>query len=701
MLGKLTRKLQELNRLRLYKRRQKRMRTGDDSRYYPPLHVHRVAKGKTVDIIEAYGDRSPLNAAEIRLPNFDSPEVSIVISAYGKVEYTLRCLRSIMMSPPSRSYEVIVIEDASGDPAAQVLKQVQGLRYIENDCNLGYLRSNNKAVALSHGTYVHLLNNDTQVLPAAIDALIELCALHPKSMVGSKLIYPDGTLQEAGGIIWSDGSGWNYGRGDHPSRRQYNYVRPADYCSGASILLRRSTWDELGGYDEHFLPAYCEDSDLAFRVRAGGGQVFYQPGSVVIHDEGVSHGKSTDSGIKKHQIENTQKLLKRWSQVMAEDQFPCDQGYLLKARDRAKSKKTILIIDHGVPTPDQDAGSKTMLAFMSALQELGHVVKLWSDSPTIPQEYVTPLSERGIEVIGMPEIFTFSRWMTEHGKCIDAFILSRPGIADRYIDTIREFSKAKIIFYGHDMHHQRIEAEAKLLADGRLSKSAQKMQKTELSIWNRCDVSLYPSMEEVETARRLAPLADIRAISPYSLTPAAIEDGPDASVSAKDLVFVAGFKHKPNEDAAKWLVDQVLPIILKVHPDAHLFLVGSNPTQAVQSLAGPSVTVTGSVTETELVAHYRRARVALAPLRFGAGVKLKVLEAMAEGTPIVTTSVGAQGLQDAAFLKPADDPQAFAEQVIELIENSNLRRARIKMQSELVQQHYSGSAIRELFSQIT
>lgn len=699
MLGKLTRKLKELNRLRLHRRRQRKNRFEADGRYYTALHVQRVASGEFVDIKQRYADRRPINAADIKFPTFASPEVSIVISAYGKVDYTLRCLRAIMMSPPSRPYEVLVIEDASGEATAKQLLQVQGLRYIENETNLGYLRSNNKAVSLSKGTYVHLLNNDTQVLPCAIDALIDACARHPNSMVGSKLIYPDGTLQEAGGIIWSDGSGWNYGRGDHPGRRQYNYMRPTDYCSGASILIRRSTWDELRGYDEHFLPAYCEDSDLAFRVRAAGGEVFYQPGSVVIHDEGVSHGTSTDSGIKKHQIDNTRKLLARWGQVMRDDQLPCDQGYLLKARDRAKHRKTILVIDHGVPTPDQDAGSKTMMAFMTALQELGHVVKLWSDSPLIPVQYVVPLAEQGIEVIGMPEVLTFSQWMADHGKCIDVFILSRPSIADRYIETIRERSQSKVIFYGHDMHHQRLAAEAKLTTDRQLTKSASAMLKTEVSIWNRCDVSLYPSAQEVEIARELAPKADIRVISPYSLRPTNTTELAPQTDHA-ELIFVAGFKHKPNEDAAKWLVKEVLPIILQAHPNVRLKLVGSNPTDAVIALSSDCVTVTGTVSETELIEHYHRASVALAPLRFGAGVKLKVLEAMAAGTPVVTTSVGAQGLQDADFLVPADDAKEFAQQTMELMSDANVRRDRIQRQNELVRKHYSGTAIRELFSQI-
>ena len=95
-------------------------------------------------------------------------------------------------------------------------------------------------------------------------------------IVGSKLIYPDGTLQEAGGIIYSDASGCNYGRNDNPNALWYNYTKEVDYISGASIMLKKELWDELGGFDEYFAPAYYEDTDLAFRIR-------YEKGFKVIY----------------------------------------------------------------------------------------------------------------------------------------------------------------------------------------------------------------------------------------------------------------------------------------------------------------------------------------------------------------------------------------------------------------------------------
>ena len=696
MLKKVRQQLREWNHVRLHRRRFKQ--PGSLTKSYPPKHVIRVKHGLDVDVIKYFGARSPIDPTSITFPACAEPVISIIISAYGKPEYTLRCLRSIALYPPSVPFEVLVIEDASGDLQATQLRQVTGLIYIENETNLGYLRSNNKAVTLSKGEYIHLLNNDTQVLPYAIDALFDLCRSKEKSLIGSKLIYPDGTLQEAGGIVWADASAWNYGRNDHPARWQYNYVRTADYCSGASILLRRSTWDELGGYDEWFLPAYCEDSDLAFRVRAAGGEVYYQPFSVVIHDEGVSHGTSVEGGVKKWQVENTRKLHERWGGVMRRDGYDCDPKNLIKARDRARFKKTVLVIDHYLPQPDRDAGSRTMISFMEALQDAGCIVKFWSDNLRAHPDYVDQMISRGIEILVAPEVSSFAAWMKTYGSGIDLFFLSRPLVAKNYIHTLRREPGKKVIYYGHDLHFARMEMQAKIAGQSVAMSHIRKMRALEIELWQQSDISLYPSEEEAVAARLLCPQAHIDSINAYCLTPRQVDDGlREAQTDLASLLFVAGFKHPPNEDAAVWFVQQVLPLILRERPDVKLHLVGSEPTTKVKSLSGPSVVVTGAVSSEQLAAYYRQACVAVVPLRFGAGVKLKVLEAMAERVPLVTTPVGGQGLGDASFLCVAENPVAFAHEVLALLADKSARDALAERQAHFIEQRYSRSALADVF----
>ena len=162
--------------------------------------------------------------------------------------------------------------------------------------------------------------------------------------------------------------------------------------------------------------------------------------------------------------------------------------------------------------------------------------------------------------------------------------------------------------------------------------------------------------------RQLEPDSDARAVLPYAFD--AFED--DALVQGrKGVLFVAGFAHPPNVDAARWLVTEVMPRVRERAPDLDLWLVGANPTAEVQALAGERVHVTGYVTDEQLQAFYRAARIAVVPLRFGAGVKSKVVEALRYGLPLVTTAVGAQGLEELdEVARVEDDPEAIAEAIL-------------------------------------
>lgn len=223
----------------------------------------------------------------LEAPKFDQPLVSIVIPVYEKFDFTYACVKSILDTNVRCSYEIIIVDDCSKDETLLAPMILQNCRILRNERNQGFVLNCNRGGREARGKYVFLLNNDTALFPDAIDALVETFSMHDKvGAVGSKLLFGDGKLQEAGGIIWRLGDGWNYGRGQDPDEPRFNYVRPADYISGAALMLPRDLFLELGGFDTLYVPAYYEDTDLAFRVRAAGYKVLYQPRSKVTHFEG-------------------------------------------------------------------------------------------------------------------------------------------------------------------------------------------------------------------------------------------------------------------------------------------------------------------------------------------------------------------------------------------------------------------------------
>ncbi|MEO5562759.1 MAG: glycosyltransferase, partial [Chitinophagaceae bacterium] len=609
------------------------------------------------------------------LPYFAQPVVSIIVPVYNGWEVNEKCIISILANTTDTSYEVIIADDCSTDPTRNIEKYFQNIIHVRNEKNLGFLMNCNNASGYAKGKYLHILNNDTEVRPGWLSSLVMLMEKDESiGLAGSKLIYPDGRLQEAGGIIWNDASGWNYGHSKDPEMPEFNYVKEADYVSGASIMVRADLWKELGGFDPNYSPAYCEDSDLAFTIREKGFKVMYQPLSEVIHYEGYSHGtdnnESPISGIKKYQQINNKKFFEKWKTILQRDQFPNAEN-IFWAKDRSRFKKTILVIDHYVPHFDKDAGSRTIFQYLKLFVALGYNVKFIGDNFFRHEPYTTVLQQMGIEVLYGPWFGNnWQEWIrTNHDK-FDFILLSRPHISMKYIDFIKENTSAKILYYGHDLHFMRLLKQYEIEKKKEILESAKKWKEDEMSLYNKMDVVLAPSTDERDLIRGLGVNSNVLAIKPYIFD--TIPDPIFNFSERKDILFIGGFTHTPNVDAVLWFVREVWPLVKQKIADARFIVAGSNAPAEIIALAASDIDIVGFVSEAALQKLYGEIKMVVIPLRYGAGVKGKTVEALCNGIPLVSTEFGTEGLPgDTSFLVPMKNAVDFANEVTRLYNASN------------------------------
>ena len=640
---------------------------------------------------DLYREKGKLN-----FPYVENPKVSIIIPVYNQIHYTYACLVSLLENTQGYDYEIIIADDVSTDATKEIDNFVSGLVIARNVTNQGFLKNCNNAAKKARGEYIFFLNNDTTVEKDWLSPLIKLLESDKGiGMVGSKLIYPDGRLQEAGGIIWSDGSGWNYGRCDDPNKPEYNYVRDVDYISGAAIMLSRKLWEDIGGFDERYAPAYCEDSDLAFEVRKRGLRVVYQPLSVVVHFEGVSNGTDVNgTGLKRYQVENNKKLQEKWSEEFKNqyDNVGVPNGF--RARERSMGKKVILFVDHYVPTFDKDAGSKTTFQYIKMFIERGYVVKFLPDNFAKSEPYTGILEQMGVEVLYGNEMRTnIFEWIESNQANIDIAYLNRPHIATKYIDFIKEKTDIKIIYYGHDLHFLRERREYELTGDVERKNASSYWKSMELDLMRKASISYYPSNVEVDYIHTFDKKINAKAITAYVFEKFGnIDYNPDIR---EGVLFVGGFSHPPNADALKYFLDNMWDEIY-AQIKVPFYIVGSNATDEIKALHNEAkgIIFKGFVSEEELKELYEKVRLVVVPLRYGAGVKGKVIEALYYNDPVITTGVGAEGIDNSYNqMLVADEPGDFVNKCVTLYNDKEALKNMSKAADDYVKNKHSIEAV--------
>lgn len=603
---------------------------------------------------------------------FETPSTvraSVVIPVHGKLDYTLACLRSLVQTRLPSDVEVIVIDDASPDESSKVLPAIAGLRYHRNAANLGFVGSCNAGAAMARGEFVVFLNNDTTLTPGWLEALLRTFETHSDTgLAGAQLVYPDGRLQESGGIVFSDGSGWNFGRFEDPKHPAYTFVREADYCSGAAIALPSALFKRLGGFDERYAPAYYEDTDLAMKVREAGLKVRVQPASMVVHHEGITAGTDTSSGVKAYQVRNQQRFLERWRDVLVRRHPAPAQAAHYAAQHRARAR--VLVIDATTPMPDRDSGSVRLFELLRLLVDEGCAVTFVPENGLDDGRYTQALRDLGVEAWTHPWLGAIPDWLAKHGPRFQLVIVSRHYILSPLLPLLRRHApQARIVFDTVDLHHLREQREAEERNDATLLRAAARTRADELALIGSVDRTWVVSPVEKALLAESAPGAVVDVVSNIHRVRGA---GP-AMAARQGLLFVGGFRHPPNVDAAQWLADEILPRIRAQRPEITLSLVGSDAPASVLALGErPGITVHGHVPDLEplIDAH----RFSVAPLRYGAGVKGKINQALAHGLPVVATRCAVEGMSlthgiDALV---ADDAESLAATILAAYDDAAL-----------------------------
>lgn len=374
--------------------------------------------------------------------------------------------------------------------------------------------------------------------------------------------------------------------------------------------------------------------------------------------------------ILRHYLKKRLRIYYRQSeaywQSLLEGSFRASSGEIPGRRGamQQKSRGSVLVIDYALPKPDRDAGSRNTFEHMVCLLQLGYEVAFWPyDGLDVPR-YNRALRNMGVEVVAGYFRPSLSSWLAARAGQFATVLLNRPQVAEAFLEPLIA-SGLPIVYYGHDLHCARLAMEAARTGDQEMVRQAEEMQRRERAIWRRVSVSTYPAPEEIVRVAEIDPDVTARHLPAFCFD--TFEPRHQAPEGAQ-IMFVGSFRHPPNISAAQWLARDILPLVRREIPQAHLVIAGAYATEAVKALAGEGVEVVGWLSDADLGALYAASRVAVVPLLVGAGVKLKVVESLHKGVPLVTTSVGAQGLNGLDQVVPVhDDAPAIAAAVTEIL----------------------------------
>lgn len=628
------------------------------------------------------------------------PDVSIVITTYNGWELTRRCLASIVKSAQSSRLraEIILSDNCSTDETPKAWENFQNdkwpLAYRRNKENLGYLRNANAGAQAAIGEFLCLMNNDVVVQEGWLDALVASLRGRPDiGLVGPCYVDGKGRVVEVGGAIFRDGSAAQQGNGTPIGDPDFAYANDVHYCSMACVVLPTTLFRELGGYDERYMPAYYEDVDLCFRIAERGLRVLVNPLVRITHLFGGSHNlRETLQLMDK----NRKVLVERWKDRL--DRLHPPPG---TAPSRLRSwprRSTIVFHWPFLVNPDSTTGSLRNWRLMLEMRRRGHHVVYVGPNERSEDSLLVYLRSIGVEVqthrTGLEQELV-TKLVASHSiaAAVMSFCISEERFGHLYDqlapDIIRVFDTIDLNFVRDFRSRQTAEAWGAIehMDPARLPVSAY----VEIASMLRSDAVLLVSEAERELLTRDLQLPDgkFHVVSTIHDLDAMIRP----CAEREGFSFIGYGGHPPNVDSIEYIVASLWPGIRAQLPAARLDIYGFKLPRKVLALDNPStgIFVRGFVEDHR--AAIGASRVMLAPLRYGAGVKGKICEAFAVGTPVVTTPMGAEGIdEEGQALAIETDARRFVDRAVELYRSEETWTRASRKGMELVHERFSSKA---------
>jgi O-antigen biosynthesis protein len=566
------------------------------------------------------------------LAQAEAPRLSVVMVTHGSGQTALEAAGALVENT-GEPFELIIVDNASPDGTAAILQAgLVGATIVANEENLGFARGSNQGAALARGSYLCFLNPDAFVQPNWLPPLVN--ALEREESVGAVVplfVHPNGRVQEAGSALDCEGSVLAIGDGDDPKSFEHRFRRTVDFGSAACLMVRADLFEDAGGFDPVYSPAYYEDADLCFKLEERGFVTAFEPDSRVVHVRG---GQSPLAF--KLMTMNRPIFAERWAERLHRRRplraDPENVRVRVAARD-VEALERFLVIDDRVPHHDRGSGDPRMAKLLAELVDLWPQarVTLLAATRTNAERYAVPLLQQGIEVACADE--RFDLWLERRRYHYSVVLVSRASNIERFEHHLRRTQpQARRIYDIEALAFRRLEKR-----DDDMARTLRELEREGIA---GADVVFCVSEEEAAFAREQTDVP-VHVLSSY----VDVVESPPGYESRQDVAFFGGFMAGaggPNEDAAVRLVEDVMPILWSSLPELRLEIVGANPTPAVRALQRPLVDVLGFVPDPAVP--LSRARVHVHPLQFGAGIKLKLIDTMAAGLPFVTTPVGAEGL---------------------------------------------------------